>query len=49
MFDPRDVNAVVRVLRSADGEYAGDKDAEDEEDQEEYGDEDEDFEKDEAI
>lgn len=49
MFDPRDVNAVVRVLRSADGEYAGDKDAEDEEDQEESGDEDEDFDEDEAI
>ena len=49
MFDPRDVNAVVRVLRSAGGEYAGDKDAEDEEDQEESGEEDEDFDEDEAI
>ena len=49
MFDPRDVNAVVRVLRSADEENAGDKDAEDEEDQEEYGEEDEDFDEDEAI
>lgn len=33
MFDPRDVNAVVRVLRSAGGEEAGDEDDEDEEDE----------------
>ena len=39
MFDPRDVNAVVRVLRSAGGE-----DAEDEDDEEDEEDEDEDSE-----
>jgi len=38
MFDPRDVNAVVRVLRSAGGEDAEDEDEED--DDEEYDDED---------
>jgi len=34
MFDPRDVNAVVRVLRSAGGEDAGDDDEEDDDDDE---------------
>ena len=38
MFDPRDVNAVVRVLRSAGGEDAEDED--DEEDDDEYDDDD---------
>ena len=41
MFDPRDVNAVVRVLRSAGGEDAEDEDEEEEDendgDDDEYG------------
>ena len=44
MFDPRDVNAVVRVLRSAGGEDAEDEDEdeddEEEDDSEEFDDED---------
>ncbi len=39
MFDPRDVNAVVRVLRSAGGENAGDED-EEEDEEDEYEDND---------
>ena len=42
MFDPRDVNAVVRVLRSADGEDAEDED--EDEDEEEEDDEEDDSE-----
>ena len=38
MFDPRDVNAVVRVLRSADGENAEDEDEDGEEEDDEEDD-----------
>ena len=51
MFDPRDVNAVVRVLRSAGGEDAGEdrEDDDDEDDDSEDTDEDDDSDDEEAV
>ena len=51
MFDPRDVNAVVRVLRSASGEDTGEdrEDDDDEDDDSEDTDEDDDSNDEEAV